>query len=749
MDVGVRHLAPQGCVFAADGHGWHSRTSNERRDNAMRSNLPVTGKAYTFPADQTLISVTDLQGRITYCNNNFVMTSGFGRDELLGQPHNMVRHPDMPEEAFRDLWATIENGRPWSGMVKNRRKNGDHYWVWANATPVRSGDKVVGYLSVRTSPQPGQVEQAEKLYAQMREEAAAGRLKHKLDAGRLRVDTLLGRLLEWLRLGPTGRLNASIVGAALAPVVASEFDAPTWAVALVAGLGAVTAIALARQTMIGPLLQIRDAANRLAAGDLTRSVDVTETGLLGQLQLALAQLAVTVRTVVRDVRHEVANLRGSSQEIASGSIELSGRTESQASSLEQSAASMEEISGTIKHTTQVAEQGSVLAGEAAALSRRSHEAVQAVADTMRDIADSSGKIGSIIQVIDGVAFQTNILALNAAVEAARAGEQGRGFAVVASEVRALAQRTTGAAREIKQLIEDSIVRVETGTRQTQEAQQRMGETMSAVEKTSGLIDEIRRAAQEQQGGVVQISQAVAQLDGLTQQNAAMVEELAAAAKSLDGQVTMVHGTIRVFKLTERDVTLAEQDAVALRKEQQGKRAADGSEELDFDEAFAAHQQWRVTLRNAAQRKLTINADELRRDDCCKLGRWLHGAGGQHWGREPGFTQLLQVHRDFHKEAGKVADVIMKRQYDQAEKLMEPGSAYSEASKDVALSLKQLRMRVEGSGPGSAPSREPQVVRAAAPQRVAASTAPAAPPKPRPAPARAAVASESEGDWETF
>ena len=276
----------------------------------------------------------------------------------------------------------------------------------------------------------------------------------------------------------------------------------------------------------------------------------------------------------------------------------------------------------------------------------------------------------------------------------------------------------------------------------------MGETMGAVEKTSGLIDEIRRAAQEQQGGVLQISQSVAQLDGLTQQNAAMVEELAAAAKSLDGQVTMVHGTIRVFKLTDRDVTLAEQDAVALRKEQKGRRTADGGEDLDFDEAFAAHQQWRVTLRNAAQRKLTVNVDELRRDDCCKLGKWLHGAGGQRWGREPVFTKLVQVHRDFHKEAGKVADVIMKRHYEQAEKLMEPGSGYSEASKDVALSLKQLRVQVEGSVGGAAPAHEAQAARQAPPPRKAAA-APVAAPAPRTAPARAAAAAESEGDWETF
>jgi|GEM_PF-11631 len=708
----------------------------------MRTNLPVTGKAYAFPADQTLISVTDHKGRITYCNNNFVNASGFSREELMGQPHNMVRHPDMPEEAFRDMWATIEGGRPWSGMVKNRRKNGDHYWVYANATPVRSGESIVGFLSVRTAPQPGQVEQAEQLYARMRDEAAAGRLVHRLEAGRLHVNTVLGRLRRWLTMGPVGWMNVSIIAAALGPTISAELSAPGWVTFVVAVAGAAIACVMSQRTLIKPMLAIRDAANRLAAGDLTRTVEVKERGILGELELALAQLSVSVRTVVRDVRHEVANLRGASQEIAAGSIDLSGRTESQASSLEQSAASMEEISGTIKQTTQLADQGSVLATEAAALSRRSHEAVQAVAETMKDIAESSGKIGSIIQVIDGVAFQTNILALNAAVEAARAGEQGRGFAVVASEVRALAQRTTGAAREIKQLIEDSIERVENGTRQTQTAQERMGETMGAVEKTTGLIDEIRRAAQEQEVGVGQISQAVAQLDTLTQQNAAMVEELSAAAKSMDAQVTMVHGTIRVFKLTERDVTLAEEDAVLLRKQNQARQSSDGSEDLDFEAAFAAHQQWRVTLRNAVSRKLTVKADELRRDDCCKLGKWLHGAGGKRWGHEASFVRLIAVHRDFHQQAGKVADALMQQRYEQAGKMLDAGTPFVEAGKQVAQVLKQLRVRVEG-GDGASQ-------RATPPARKATSVGAAPKPAPAPRAQRApAPREDAGGDWETF
>ncbi|MDZ4073762.1 MAG: PAS domain-containing protein, partial [Hylemonella sp.] len=172
----------------------------------MRINLPVTQHEFPFPSEQTLVSVTDLKGRITYCNQAFIDISGYSREELLGQAHNIVRHPDMPEEAFRDMWETIEAGSPWSGLVKNRRKNGDHYWVQANATPMRDGERITGYLSVRSRPARADVEAAEQLYALMREEAQRGRLVHVLRQGQLLRRTVWGRLQRRLRPGTEGQL---------------------------------------------------------------------------------------------------------------------------------------------------------------------------------------------------------------------------------------------------------------------------------------------------------------------------------------------------------------------------------------------------------------------------------------------------------------------------------------------------------------------------------------------------------------
>src|SRR5690606_27665051 len=225
-----------------------------------------------------------------------------------------------------------------------------------------------------------------------------------------------------------------------------------------------------------------------------------------------------------------------------------------------------QISHTVHQTTGMAESGAGMARETVGAAQRSHEAVQNVVTTMHEISQASQRIGDIIQVIEGVAFQTNILALNAAVEAARAGEQGKGFAVVASEVRALAQRTTQAAKEIRALIEESGQRVRLGEQRAGEARTRMDEVVDAIQRVTDSLEHINDASQQQSSGIGQVNTAVTQLDQITQQNAAMVEELAAAASSLDEQVSVVHDTIRVFRLTDQDTSLAEVDAVALRKE---------------------------------------------------------------------------------------------------------------------------------------------------------------------------------------
>ena len=342
-------------------------------------------------------------------------------------------------------------------------------------------------------------------------------------------------------------------------------ELPWTVVALIAIVAGAAMIGMNWWTAIRPLGLVVARANTLAAGDLTSVQEAMLRGPVGHLQRALQQMQVNLRTVVSDVQDEMQHFRTAVTEIANGNADLSARTESQASSLEQTAASMEEITGTVQQSAAAAHRGSQLSVETTDITVRSNDAVQAVASSMQDIAQHSEKITEIIQMIEGVAFQTNILALNAAVEAARAGEQGRGFAVVAAEVRALAQRTTSAAKDIRQLITESAERIQTGASHTASAQERMSLALNAVGHVNEVLGEISHATAEQTLGISQIRDAISQMDSITQQNAAMVEQLSATAKSLASQVDNVNNSMRMFRLQAGEVN-SQPDAVALRRQ---------------------------------------------------------------------------------------------------------------------------------------------------------------------------------------
>ena len=543
----------------------------------MRVNLPVSRQEFAFPKGETLVSTTDLQGRILYCNPMFIEVSGFTREELLGQPHNLIRHPDMPPEAFRDMWQTIGNGLPWSAPVKNRRKNGDYYWVMANVTPLMEGDQPVGYMSVRTEASQAQVQEAERLYQRMREEEKAGRQVLALRAGRLVRATPVGRLLESLSLGLAGKVGLAflaVLAAAGAAAYAATHATGGWDVLAWAGALAVTLVALGyvQRVAVAPLAQLVQAANRMAAGDLTQLPVVTRADLVGDLQKGLSQLNVNLLSIVRDARQESDKMRAATREIAEGNRNLSGRTESQASNLQQTAASMEQITGTVKQTSESARQATQLADQATAVAERGSQAVDGVASTMQQIQQASVRIGEITQLIDSIAFQTNLLALNAAVEAARAGEHGRGFAVVAAEVRGLSQRTQAAAKEIRELIAESAATVGEGHRKTGEAQKTMEESLSMVRRVGTLIGEMHNASNEQLSGISQVNAAVAHLDTITQQNASLVEQSAMLAVQLQAQAQIVSETVQMFRIDAAQSRQAPQ-AVELRRAMKAARGA--------------------------------------------------------------------------------------------------------------------------------------------------------------------------------
>ena len=287
-------------------------------------------------------------------------------------------------------------------------------------------------------------------------------------------------------------------------------------------------------------------ARTIAGGDLTGKIVSGRNDDMGQLLKALQQMNVNLVAIIGDVMRNVASMGTATREIATGNMDLSNRTESQASSLEETAASMEELSSTVRQNAENARQANRLALSASEVAVKGRESVARVGMTMSDISDASKKIVDIISLIDSIAFQTNILALNAAVEAARAGEQGKGFAVVAAEVRSLAQRTAGAAKEIKGLIGNSMEKVELGNRMVNEAGETMMEIVHSVEGVTTIMNDIASSSHEQSSGIEQVNQAVSHMDEVTQQNAAMVEQAAAAAASLDEQAVQLSQAVSVF-----------------------------------------------------------------------------------------------------------------------------------------------------------------------------------------------------------
>jgi aerotaxis receptor len=520
----------------------------------MRINLPVTQQEFVLDDGVVLVSTTDTKGIITHCNHAFVQTSGFDYAELLGQPHDIVRHPDVPSEAFKDLWATIGRGRSWSGVVKNRRKNGDHYWVLANVTPVMDGGKPRAYMSVRLKPTREQIKAAEAAYAVLDAQRTSGKITVRLHAGGIRKVGWRDwpARLHRLKLSPrlaTGMLLMLLMTLLPSWVLAGQDAKTVFAAQWVAGLLGMGAFwNWSQRTLVRPLARTTSMANELAGCNLNGQIDYDTTSLLGALMRSLWLCNLNMRAIVADVRTEVTGANDAAQDIHEGSRELSSHTETQAGEVEKTSAAVRDIANTVKRTADTAHELSGLSTNASSMATQGAQAIDRVSVSMHAIEASSDRITEIIAVIEKLAFQTNLLALNAAVEAAHAGDQGRGFAVVAAEVRALARSSSEAAQQIRQLIQHSVEQVSQGTQTVDVAANTIRTAVNAVQEVTSRLGEITLATQDESVGVSQISEAMHLLDVVTQQNADLALQASVDCEGLSARADTLVRAVQIFRM---------------------------------------------------------------------------------------------------------------------------------------------------------------------------------------------------------
>lgn len=535
-------------------HRWSKAIASKADSRPMKINLPVTQNEYVLHDGDILVSTTDLTGRITHCNQGFVHASGFDYYELLGQPHDIVRHPDVPPEAFKDLWSTVGHGRPWTGIVKNRRKNGDHYWVQANVTPVMENGKPKAYMSVRLKPRREQIQTAQALYAQLDQQRSSGKASFRLHAGKVRPLGWRDSMAKLNRLNLRWRAGAGLgvlVLLTLSPAwLFSVKDAATVGLMqLAAGLLSASMFWCWFGTAVtSPLSKTHQLANELACCNLDGNNDYDANSPLGSLMRRLWLIELNMRAIVSDVRAEVSGLTHAAQAIVQGSMELSDRTDSQAQEVQKTSAAVEEISAAVGETAETAHSLASLSSQASSEASAGAISIDQVSDSMHQIEASSNRITDIVDVIEQLAFQTNLLALNAAVEAAHAGDQGRGFAVVATEVRALAHRSSVAAKQIRDLMQTSTQQVSAGSSTVEAASETIRKAVEQVHLVTQRLGEITLATNEESLGVAQISEAMQLLDDVACQNAILVQQSMQACERLSARADTLSRAVAIFSM---------------------------------------------------------------------------------------------------------------------------------------------------------------------------------------------------------